>query len=120
MLSRLLSGFAQVASAAWPMVKRRHLHLGRDFSPCPAGRVRADGPFSAEAFRDDVLVPALQAGPVDLRLDGTLGLSSAFIEAVFSGLAERLGLDSASLAVRLRVRAELATYELRAERALQT
>jgi STAS-like domain of unknown function (DUF4325) len=66
-----------------------------DFSQFPAGRSRRDGPFSAERFRDDVLVPALKAAiesnsRVTVRLDGVLGYSSSFLEETFGGLI-RLG-----------------------------
>jgi hypothetical protein len=62
-----------------------------DFSRYPAGRTRRDGPFSAERFRDDVLVPALKAAVeshsrVVVKLDGVFGYSSSFLEETFGGL----------------------------------
>jgi len=62
-----------------------------NFSQFPAGRTRRDGPFSAERFRDDVLVPALRGAiesnsRVVVKLDGVLGYSSSFLEETFGGL----------------------------------
>lgn len=58
-----------------------------DFTRYPAGRYRSDGKFSGERFRDDLLVPALRAAKfVQLKLDGTAGYGSSFLEEVFGGL----------------------------------
>ena len=66
------------------------ISVSRDFSPYPAGRYRKDGPFSGEAFREDVLVPTLQkAGSVVVNIDGVAGLPSSFWEEVFGGLVRR-------------------------------
>jgi len=35
------------------------IKISRDFSPFPAGRFRIDGKYSAEAFRDNILIPAI-------------------------------------------------------------
>ena len=43
------------------------IDIGRDFSLVTGGRRRDSGARSAEAFRDDLLVPALrQGGEADL------------------------------------------------------
>ena len=58
-----------------------------DFSKNPAGRTRVDGPFSAEAFRDDILIPALNANDkVEVNLDGTIGIAASFLQEAFAGL----------------------------------
>ncbi|WP_278584891.1 STAS-like domain-containing protein [Eikenella corrodens] len=63
------------------------LNVASDFSPFPAGRFKADGPYSGEAFRDEKLLPALQDHQtVQVILDGALGYGSSFLEEVFGGL----------------------------------
>jgi hypothetical protein len=62
-----------------------------DFARSPGGRFASDGPSSGEAFRDEVLVPALTtaiaAGDVlTVELDGTSGYGSSFLEETFGGL----------------------------------
>lgn len=57
-----------------------------DFTKTPGGRYRNDGPFSAEEWRDDYLVPAAKIGPIVVDLDGTAGIASSFIEEAFGGL----------------------------------
>lgn len=59
----------------------------REFSPAPSGRYRADGPASGEAFRDDLLVPALRDfDRVIIVLDGPRGYPSSFVDEAFAGL----------------------------------
>jgi hypothetical protein len=63
------------------------IDIASAFTRFPAGRFKTDGPFSGERFRDDILVPALaEHGHVVLRLDGTMGYGSSFLEEVFGGL----------------------------------
>jgi len=72
------------------------INIAKDFSDVPAGRYRADGAFSGEVFREDVLLPALQRdAKVNVQLDGVEGYSSAFLEEAFGGLV-RLGRISAT------------------------
>src|SRR5262245_51534800 len=70
------------------------ISIARDFSQYPAGRTRRDGPNSAERFREDVLIPALQKAVaaglrVIVELDGVYGYSSSFLEETFGGLVRR-------------------------------
>lgn len=65
----------------------RVINVARDFSRYPAGRYTADGPFSGAAFRDNFLLPPLQAGQeVTVELDGVRGYGSSFLEEAFGGL----------------------------------
>lgn len=51
----------------------------------PAGRVREDGPHSAQAFLEDVLIDALRDNPlVVLHLDTPL--ASSFLQEMCAGL----------------------------------
>lgn len=69
------------------------INVAADFSRYPAGRDRDDGPFSGQAFREDMLEVPLRAGDkVTLMLDGTRGYGSSFLEEVFGGLV-RCGLE---------------------------
>jgi hypothetical protein len=69
------------------MTEGNVIDIGTDFSRFPAGRYRSDGKFSGERFRDDILVPALRSHQeVVLKLDGTMGFGSSFLEEVFGGL----------------------------------
>jgi len=86
------------------------IHLIRvaiDFSRFPSGRFRSDGDFSGEAFRDDVLAPALASSrfgdTVEVELDGTLGYGSSFLEEAFSDLHGRCGLTRDEISSRLRI-----------------
>lgn len=63
------------------------IDIAKDFTRYPAGRLKTDGPYSGEAFRQNVLVPALKARtPVIVALDGPLGYGSSFLEEAFGGL----------------------------------
>lgn len=69
----------------------RTISIADQFSRFPAGRTRRDGEFSAERFRTEILVPALQAAQqnhdrVIVKLDGVYGYSSSFLEETFGGL----------------------------------
>lgn len=85
-----------------------------DFSEVPAGRFRTDGPFSGQRFREEVLLPILQQpGQVEVRIDGTAGYGSSFLEEAFGGLV-RSGFTPAQLRQRLVIRTDdpsFRTYE---------
>lgn len=76
----------------------KDIFIATEFSRTPAGRYRTDGPKSGEHFRDDLLVPALQAhGRVRVNLDGVEGYGSSFLEEAFGGLVRVKGFDAQSL-----------------------
>lgn len=65
----------------------RTINLALQFSRFPGGRYLADGPDSGERFRVEHLVPALETSEVlVVKLDGTLGYGSSFLEEAFGGL----------------------------------
>lgn len=87
------------ASAGAQVIK-----MCRDFSATPGGRSRHDGPRCAEAFREDVLGPALASGEeVELHLDGTGGYGSSFLDEAFGGLVRSGRYTSAQLHDRLHI-----------------
>jgi hypothetical protein len=68
--------------------------IAKQFSAYPAGRTRRDGKYSAEAFREDILIPSLQRAIANkdrivVELDGVYGFSSSFLEETFGGLVRR-------------------------------
>lgn len=70
------------------------LDLASEYTPYPAGRFRADGPYSGEAFRDDVLLKrvrdAVHARQVlTVRIDGVRAFGSSFLEEAFGGLVRK-------------------------------
>lgn len=65
-----------------------------DYAPSPGGRFVADGKYSGEWFRDDILAPVLRdavanSEKVTIVLDGTSGYGSSFLEEAFGGLIRR-------------------------------
>lgn len=88
-------------------MSRINISFATEFSPFPAGRYRTDGPFSAEAFRDDLLEPKLREfDQVELNLAGAVGYGSSFLEEVFGGLVRRGCFSSSVLHQKLVIRCE--------------
>ena len=90
--------------------------IARDYSPSPAGRTPADGPFNGERFRDNILLPALQQAAekndkVVVDLDDAYSYSSSFLEEVFGGLVRKHVFEAAKLASLLEIRATNPIYE---------
>ena len=91
------------------------ISIASDFSQYPAGRTRRDGPNSAERFREDILIPALQkalAAGVRLvvELDGVYGYSSSFLEETFGGLVRRKVFASKDIVRTLVILAKNSIY----------
>jgi len=82
----------------------RTINVGKDFHRAPAGRSFDDGPYSGEAFRKRVLIPALE-GPdvVVVELDDTEGYGSSFLEEAFGGLVREGRFTADQLKMKLRV-----------------
>lgn len=82
------------------------IHVASEFSRFPAGRFKDDGPYPGEAFRDNLLVPALRSSAkVVVDLDGTLGYGSSFLEEAFGGLVRVRGFSAKELRARLELKA---------------
>jgi len=69
-----------------------------DFAPAPGPRRKIEGKNSAEAFRENVLLPALQHAietgeELIVNLDGTAGYGPSFLEESFGGLVRICGYD---------------------------
>jgi hypothetical protein len=90
------------------------LNIAKQFSRSPAGRYMTDGPFSGQAFRERLLLPALrQSETVEVQLDGVLGFGSSFLEEAFGGLVREAGLEAKELREKLHIVSKLKTYEQR-------
>lgn len=95
--------------------KMQTIDVGSKFSRFPAGRLRRDGKFSGEAFREDVLVPALAASKqVEIQLDSALGYGSSFLEEAFGGLVRQhgMGLQEVKQKIILRSNDDLLIEEI--------
>lgn len=75
----------------------------KDFSKSPFGRYKTDSRYSAEVFRDTVLIPALLSNEhVELDLNGLdVELGSSFLEETFGGLVRSSKLSPTELTKRL-------------------
>ena len=79
-----------------------------DFSKVPGGRYRKSGPKSGEEFRDDILIPAIEAlGPefeeeLLIDLDGGFGYATSFLDEAFGKLPEKYGPRKGILNVRFK------------------
>ena len=82
------------------------ISVAEDFSPFPAGRTDADGPYNGTKFREKFLFPALQEGKhVIVIFDGVEGWGSSFLEEAFGGLLRR-GIGKAILDTNLEIVAD--------------
>jgi hypothetical protein len=99
-----------------------------DYASSPGGRFIADGDFSGEWFREQVLVPALLAAKekseeLEVELDGTSGYGSSFLEEAFGGVVRKGLVDPNTLDKVLVIRAAsplYAPYKALAERYIAT
>ena len=101
------------------MNTERTIAIASEFSRFPGGRYRADGEHSGEAFRDDLLIPALRSNQtVTVILDGAAGYPSSFLEEAFGGMVRLGKLRKDDLNRRLFIVADshYRTYKLLAER----
>lgn len=85
------------------------INLAEDFSPYPAGRDHADGPFNGARFRDEILRPRLadaiaRGQTLVVSLDGVKSFGSSFLEEAFGGLV-RIGVSKKDVIRYLHVRA---------------
>lgn len=92
------------------------IHIARDFSPYPVGRYKPEGPFTGEVFRETLLRPALEKGPVELVFDDVMGLPPSFLEEALGGLV-RSGFRVEDLERLLTIRATNPRMKLHPERA---
>lgn len=88
------------------------IKIAEVFSKFPGGRVRDDGPYSGEAFRQDYIIPSLQNNEkTTIVIDGVMGYGSSFLEECFGGLV-RQGLDSKQLESKLVISYEDPAFQI--------
>lgn len=91
------------ADPAWnPAGKATTVKIA-DWSLYPCGRYRQHGDHSAEAYRDDHLIPALEKHEyVEVDMSGPLAFGSSWLEECFGGLA-RAGYTTNELRERMEI-----------------
>jgi hypothetical protein len=91
-----------------------NINIAQCFSRTPFGRYATDSPFSAEKFRDEILIPVFQKHPNEtIVIDFTgvsLGLGSSFLEEAFGGLV-RKGIDPRLLNQNIKIISKLPIYD---------
>lgn len=71
-----------------------------------SARYRSEGPHSGEAFREDILLPALKASnAISIDLDNNFGFPASWLEECFGGLV-RGGLSSDEVLNRINFLSE--------------
>lgn len=89
------------------------LDIAKEFTRYPGGRDKGDGPYSGQAFRDDLLVPALKENDrVRIVIDGVMGFGSSFLEECFGGLVRTGLFDKDILKRKLSIQAARAGYDM--------
>lgn len=89
------------------------INIARDFSKTPFGRYVSDSPYSAEKFRQDLLVPAFTENNENVMIDFSgiaFGIGSSFLEEAFGGLVRKEGLDKHSIKKRLVIKSDVPFY----------
>jgi hypothetical protein len=80
------------------------IDLPVDFSPVPSGRYLSDGPDSGERFRENFLRPAIaERGPIEIKIDGTAGYGSSFLEEAFGGAVRAGYIEPQDFLGRLKI-----------------
>lgn len=70
------------------------IKISTDFSETPGARLRSEGKFSGEEFRDDILrgkyeIAKAANEKLVINLDGGYGYPTSFLEEAFGGLARQ-------------------------------
>lgn len=70
--------------------------IAQDFSDAPGGRLRSEGDFSGEEFRESILEKKFEQtlesdDTLLVDLDGGYGYAPSFLEEAFGGLARKYG-----------------------------
>ncbi len=68
------------------------INIASDYTKSPGGRLRSEGKYSGEDFREKMLKPQFFAAinnneDLTVNLDGGYGYATSFLEEAFGGLA---------------------------------
>lgn len=89
------------------------IDIANDFSPVPSGRFLTDGPDSGERFREDFLRPAIaDSGRIIIKIDGTAGYHSSFLEEAFGGAVRLHYITAKDFLARLDIQYEDSEFEM--------
>ncbi len=80
----------------------RVIKVAHEFSPTPIGRYRWQSKSSGEAFREDLLSPAIREFEnIVVDLDETSGLSTGFLDEAFAGIVREKILSAEEFLLRV-------------------
>lgn len=70
------------------------INICNDFSDAPGGRYIAEGNYSGEEFRDNILIPKFYEAEkmnekLEVNFDGCYGFGTSFLEEAFGGLVRK-------------------------------
>jgi hypothetical protein len=89
------------------------IDIANEFSPVPSGRFLKDGNDSGERFREGLLLKAIkEGGPIIIKLDGTAGYHSSFLEEAFGGAVRKGYISSSDFLSRLVLEYEDKEFEM--------
>lgn len=84
------------------------IKVASEFSRVPAGRLRTDGPYTGERFREELLIPALRNyDEVIIKLDGVVGYGSSFLEEAFGGTIRKKIMSKDEMKRKLKLETSL-------------
>ena len=72
-----------------------------EFSDFPAGKSKAEDPYSGEEYREDILLPAVKEGEVVIDFTDVFACLPSFLEEAFGGLV-RAGVPPADVKQRIK------------------
>lgn len=83
----------------------RIIKISTEYTKTPGGRLKSEGEFSGEEFREKILYPAFlevirTSATLTVDLDGGYGYGPSFLEEAFGGLA-RITKDSRVLSITI-------------------
>lgn len=104
------------------ILKMRELRksVARDFSRHPGPRLRRQGKFSGEEFRDVLLEWLEHADHLIVDLDGTSGYGSSFLDEAFGGLIRNRHMTKQDVRKRITVLSAMdESYKAEVEEAIE-
>lgn len=74
------------------------INIAKEFSPVVGARYRTLGPYSGQAFYEEILEPKFQLAQLEgkkleIFLDGVRSYSESFLDESFGVLARKYGID---------------------------